>query len=73
MCSTKITFNALDDDKMGRDSVVECVKESGTIKAYTSWTIVGPGKYDSPRTGIVSSMTFSRLINFFLTFLTLHN
>jgi hypothetical protein len=38
---------------MGRDSVVECVKESGTIKAYTSWTVVGPGKYDSPRTGVV--------------------
>lgn len=38
---------------MGKDSVVECVKESGAVKAYTSMTVVGSGKFDSPRTGIV--------------------
>jgi hypothetical protein len=43
-----------EDEKMGRDSVVECLNESGSVKAYTSLTEVGNGKYDAPRTGIVS-------------------
>lgn len=43
-----------DDDKMGKDSVVECINESGSVKAYTSWTVVANGKFDAPRTGIVS-------------------
>lgn len=46
-----------DDDKMGRDSVVECVSQSGSVKAFTSWTVAGAGKYDAPRTGIVSYQT----------------
>jgi hypothetical protein len=53
-----------DDDKMGRDSVVECVSEAGSVKAYTSWTIVANGKYDSPRTGIVSLI--EKLVKCFL-------
>lgn len=48
-----VALGLSNDDKMGRDSVVECVKESGTVKAYTSMTVVGGGKFDSPRTGIV--------------------
>jgi hypothetical protein len=43
-----------EDDKMGRDSVVECVSQAGSVKAYTSWTVVANGKFDAPRTGIVS-------------------
>jgi hypothetical protein len=39
---------------MGGDAVVECVKESGSVKAYASMTVVGNGKFDSPRTGVVS-------------------
>ncbi|KAG5675626.1 hypothetical protein PVAND_005515 [Polypedilum vanderplanki] len=44
------------DDKMGDDSVVECVNESGSIKAYTSWTTVGGGKFDSSRNGIAQNI-----------------
>lgn len=40
------------DDKMGDDSVIECVPESGTVKAFSSWTRVGP--YGVTRSGIVS-------------------
>lgn len=43
-----------EDDKMGRDSVIECVSQAGSVKAYTSWTVVANGKFDAPRTGIVS-------------------
>lgn len=39
------------DDKMGDDSVVECVYENGRINAYTSWT---NGKTESTREGVVS-------------------
>lgn len=49
-----VALGLSDDDKMGRDSVVECVSQSGSVKAYTSMTVAGAGKYDSPRTGIVS-------------------
>ncbi|XP_055318321.1 putative ferric-chelate reductase 1 homolog isoform X3 [Sitodiplosis mosellana] len=30
------------DDKMGDDSVMECVPEAGQIRAYTSWTMPRP-------------------------------
>jgi DOMON domain len=49
-----VALGLSDDDKMGRDSVVECINESGSVKAYTSMTVVANKKYDSPRTGIVS-------------------
>lgn len=49
-----VALGLSDDDKMGKDSVVECVNESGSVKAYTSMTVVANGKFDSPRTGIVS-------------------
>ncbi|CRL00019.1 CLUMA_CG013306, isoform A [Clunio marinus] len=56
MRSTKsaayVALGLSDDEKMGKDSVVECVNESGSVKAYTSWTIVSNGKFDAPRTGI---------------------
>lgn len=55
-----VALGLSDDDKMGRDSVVECLSESGSIKAYTSMTVVGNGKFDSPRTGIVSFTFVSR-------------
>lgn len=49
-----VALGLSDDDKMGRDSVVECISESGSVKAYMSWTVVANGKFDAPRTGIVS-------------------
>lgn len=49
-----VALGLSDDDKMGRDSVVECLVEAGSVKAYTSMTSVGNGKFDAPRTGIVS-------------------
>lgn len=30
------------DDKMGDDSVIECVPEGGAVRAYTSWTSGAP-------------------------------
>lgn len=53
-----------EDDQMGRDSVVECVNEQGAVKAYTSWTIKENGKFDSPRTGVVSVQTISLNLSF---------
>lgn len=47
-----VALGLSDDEKMGKDSVVECLSEAGTIKAYTSWTVVADGKFDAPRTGI---------------------
>lgn len=40
---------------MGKDSVIECVYEGGSIKSFTSWTTSGPGNYGSPRQGIQQS------------------
>lgn len=41
-----IAYGLSDDDKMGDDSVVECVKESnGQIKAYMSRNVPGGPKY----------------------------
>lgn len=42
---------------MGRDSVVECINDANSVRAYSSYTVVGGGKYDSPREGVVSSFT----------------
>lgn len=41
------------DDKMGDDSVMECVPEAGNIRAYTSWTLPRPN-LGVTRQGIVS-------------------
>ncbi|XP_072391895.1 putative ferric-chelate reductase 1 homolog [Diabrotica undecimpunctata] len=44
-----------DDDKMGDDSVVECVKEDGRVNAYMSWTGRAPfraTRLDNPQLGI---------------------
>lgn len=41
------------DDKMGDDSVMECIPEGGTIRAYTSWTSPPPN-YGATRDGVVS-------------------
>lgn len=30
------------DDKMGNDSVIECVPEGGSVRAYSSWTFRNP-------------------------------
>lgn len=41
------------DDKMGDDSVMECVPENGRVHAYTSWTLPRPN-LGVTRQGIVS-------------------
>lgn len=46
------------DDQMGDDSVMECVPEQGTVKAYTSWT-TGMPNYGATRDQVVSEMIFS--------------
>ncbi|XP_070501842.1 putative ferric-chelate reductase 1 homolog [Chironomus tepperi] len=40
------------DDKMGDDSVVECIYDSGSVRAMVSHTIVANGKFDAPRSGV---------------------
>lgn len=42
-----------DDDKMGEDSVMECVQKDGRIQAFTSWTLVQPNR-NIIREGVVS-------------------
>lgn len=44
-----VALGLSDDNKMGKDSVIECVNEAGSIKAYASWTEVALGKFDAPR------------------------
>lgn len=39
---------------MGDDSVMECIYDTGSIKALNSWTIVQSGKFDAPRAGVVN-------------------
>ncbi|XP_055603210.1 putative ferric-chelate reductase 1 homolog isoform X2 [Uranotaenia lowii] len=46
------------DDRMGDDSVIECVPEQGTVNAYASWTFAGP--YGVSREGIAQN--FFRLL-----------
>ncbi|XP_074042422.1 putative ferric-chelate reductase 1 homolog isoform X2 [Leptinotarsa decemlineata] len=44
-----------DDDKMGRDSVIECVKAGNGVETYMSWTGTNPYRADrlsNPRLGI---------------------
>lgn len=36
------------DDKMGRDSAIECVHERGTVNAFSSFTSIDPN-FASPR------------------------
>lgn len=54
-----VALGLSDDDKMGKDSVVECLSESGSVKAYTSMTVVSNGNFDSPRAGIVSCYAYA--------------
>lgn len=44
------------DNKMGDDSVMECVPEAGQIRAYTSYTLPRPN-LGVTRQGIVSEFT----------------
>jgi hypothetical protein len=39
---------------MGDDSVMECINEAGSVRAYSSWTTVSNGKFDAQRSGVVS-------------------
>lgn len=41
------------DNKMGDDSVMECVPEAGQIRAYSSWTLPRPN-LGVTRQGVVS-------------------
>lgn len=41
-----------EDDKMGQDSVIECVPQQGTVRAHTSWTLSNP--YGVTREDVVS-------------------
>lgn len=50
------------DDKMGDDSVMECVPENGQIRAYASWTLGRPN-LGVTRQGVVSIKSFSNMIN----------
>jgi hypothetical protein len=43
---------------MGDDSVMECIYDSGSVRAMSSWTIVANGKYDAPRNGVVSPLLY---------------
>lgn len=38
---------------MGDDSVMECIYDSGSVRALSSWTVVSNGKFDAPRNGVV--------------------
>lgn len=42
------------DNRMGDDSVLECVKENGELKLYSSWTAVKNRRYSATREGVVS-------------------
>lgn len=46
------------DDRMGRDSVIECVNENGIVNAYTSWTVTGNNQWSSPRDELVNFTNF---------------
>lgn len=62
------------DDKMGDDSVMECVPEQGTVKAYTSWTS-GMPNYGASREQVVRKMFFIyfKLIVLFCVYITNNN
>lgn len=49
------------DDKMGDDSVMECVPEAGQIRAYTSWTLPRPN-LGVTRQGVVCVFKYFGLI-----------
>lgn len=57
-----------DDNKMGKDSVIECVNEAGSIKAYASWTEVALGKFDAPRNVVRIIKICSILMHWFTFF-----
>ena len=49
----KLTKKIPQQEKMGDDSVIECINEVGAVKAYSSYTTVGE-KFDAQRVGVVS-------------------
>lgn len=55
-----IALGLSDDDKMGGDSVIECVPENNRINAYTSYT-TAPTPFASGRDGIPQN--FIRLVD----------
>lgn len=57
-----VAIGLSDDNKMGKDSVIECVNEAGSIKAYASWTEAALGKFDAPRNVVRIYKSFLRLI-----------
>ena len=44
------------DKKMGDDSAIECVKENGIVKAYTSYTRAMPNNYGARRSEVVRKL-----------------
>ncbi|CRK94859.1 CLUMA_CG008351, isoform A [Clunio marinus] len=44
-----VAFALSHDNRMGRDSVIECVRENDVVRAYTSFTIVEPSLFASQR------------------------
>lgn len=48
------------DNKMGQDSVMECVKNkrTGKVELYSSWTEIVGGDYKATRDGAVSYVIF---------------
>jgi hypothetical protein len=63
------------DDRMGDDSVMECVKEGDQVKVYSSWTEVKNGDYYAAvRDGAVSKiLKFFNILNFLIFFETSQN
>lgn len=57
------------DSKMGNDSVMECVREGGQVRAYTSWTLPPPN-LGVTRENVVSELTAG---NLFQTVSTIFN
>lgn len=49
-----IGMSLSNDDRMGDDSVIECVNENGEVKVYSSWTQINDGDYLAIREGAVS-------------------
>ena len=49
-----IAMGLSNDNRMGNDSVVECVKENGELKLYSSWTVVKNRRYSATREEVVS-------------------
>lgn len=53
------------DAKMGDDSVIECVKDGSSVKAYMSWTSGPPNGYAATRLSNVSTPAFFIVTNIY--------